>query len=368
MKQPRASRNPFDESGWNPLSTLLGKQPPIPARISARLEAIEDAGDHLRQKVVILPGGEDPIPAWLLRPKGPPRRRPAMLCLHSTTHGAGKDVPVGRTGFEPGSPPVESRSYALQLVRRGYVTLTPDLLCDGERVSPGGRPYDTREFYRRHPEQSAAGRIVWDCRRALDFLETLEEVDAGRIGVIGHSHGAHYGLFAAVFDTRIRAAVCNGGVLYWSGKGDPRHWARDPEPPSMVHIPPMRSWYERGGTPCAFWELLTPLASRPVLCMDGEQDGNHPQVRETFEALKKVYARQGHEQALAWFSYPGGHDFPVAAREHAYDWLDRSLFEGEPVKDQASGNIFPSCSWDRGPPEYSPCPELRDMSMRASMA
>jgi hypothetical protein len=130
-------------------------------------------------------------------------------------------------------------------------------------------------------------------------------------------------------DRRLAAVVSNGPVLYWSGKGDPRHWARDPEPPTMIHLPAMRAFYERNTVPCPFWELLAPIAPRPFLCMDGEHDGNHPQVRETFAALRSVYARHGREEALEWFSYPGGHDFPAAAREHAYEWLDNTEYPTE---------------------------------------
>ena len=302
---------------------LLGQVPVVPERVDARVIETIDADDHWRRKVVIMPESADPIPAWLLVPKASVTSRPAALCLHATTKGAGKDVPAGISGPEPGSPPLESRSYALHLVRRGYVALAPDLLCDGERVSKGLEPYDTRDFYCHHPHASAAGQIVWDCMRAVDFLLSLDEVDPERVGVIGHSHGAHYGLFAAVFDERIRAGVSNGPVLYWSGKGDPHHWARDPDPPTMIHMPRTRPYYERGQMPCAFWKLLAPVAPRPWLCMDGEGDWNHPQVRETFARLREVYAGLGKEFELAWFSYPGGHDFPDAARAHAYAWLDR---------------------------------------------
>src|SRR5688572_32763921 len=33
------------------------------------------------------------------------------------------------------------------------------------------------------------GKYVWDARRALDYLETRAEVDASRMGMIGHSLG-----------------------------------------------------------------------------------------------------------------------------------------------------------------------------------
>ncbi|MHB0936609.1 MAG: alpha/beta hydrolase family protein [Armatimonadota bacterium] len=301
----------------------LGLSPTPPASLNPQLLSTEDAGDHQRTKVVLLPDDPDPLFAYLLVPKHVVQPAPAVLCLHSTTEGSGKDVPAGVAGFAPGSQPVESRAYALQLVRRGYVALVPDMLCDGERVVPGDRPYDTRAFYHRFPAWSAAGKVIWDNQRVLDYLCTLDIVDPGRIGVVGHSHGAHYGLFTALFDDRIKAVVCNGGVLYWSGVGDPCHWARTA--PTMVHMPALHSYYEQGAFPHAFWECLAAIAPRRLLCMDGEADGNHYQVRETFQALRRVYASLGCEANLAWFSYPGGHDFPKAARQHAYAWLEENL-------------------------------------------
>lgn len=332
----------------NHLADLLGGMPPEPERMKAVLLASEDAGDHLRRKVLLLADSEEPIPAWLLTPKGPPRAHPAMLCLHSTTQGSGKDLPTGRAGAEPDSPPIASRSYALHLVRRGFVTLAPDLVCDGERISEGMSPNDTSVFYRRHPDRSAAGQIVWDCMRCVDFLESMKTVDSKRIGVIGHSHGAHYGLFAAVFDQRIRGGVSNGPVVYWSGKGDPRHWARDPTPPSMLHMPRMRWYYDRNETPCAFWELIAPVAPRPWLWMDGEDDGNHEQVRDTFTEMRSVYERIGFESSLSWFSYPGGHDFPSPARSHAYQWLDRLFLprKVEDVYEVTTPENTPCLHWD----------------------
>ncbi|GHU65811.1 hypothetical protein FACS1894184_02340 [Clostridia bacterium] len=43
--------------------------------------------------------------------------------------------------------------------------------------------------------------------RALDYLQTLPEIDADRIGMIGLSYGGFYTLFMAAADTRIRTAV-----------------------------------------------------------------------------------------------------------------------------------------------------------------
>jgi len=285
-------RWPEQRSGeW--FARRLGLSPNPPERLNPQTLSVEDAGDHLRKKVVLLPDDPDPLYTCLLVPKYGARPAPAVLCLHSTTEGSGKDVPAGVAGYAPGSPPVDSRAYALHLVRRGYVVLVPDMLGDGERVAPGYRPYDVRAFYR------PASR---DCPRPQSpFVKT--SATAGTVPL-----RLPYGLFTALFDTRIKAVVCNGGVLYWSGVDDPCHWAR--EAPTMVHLPALRPYYEEGVFPCAFWECLAPIAPRRLLCMDGEADGNHPQVRATVHALHSVYRALGGADNLAWHTYPGGHASP----------------------------------------------------------
>lgn len=196
----------LDQGGWVPLLdtlnkavwpevrrtilqrvlTILGPFPDPPESLDPQIISVEDAGDHLRKKVVLPGEDEDPLYIYLLVPKEMPRPAPAVLCLHSTTKGSGKDLPAGVAGFAPGDPPVESRSYALHMVRRGYVALAPDMLCDGQRVPEGLQPYDTSEFYRRYPDWSAAGKIIWDSMRAIDYLFTLDFVDTDPVHVRKH--------------------------------------------------------------------------------------------------------------------------------------------------------------------------------------
>src|SRR5438874_2043112 len=64
--------------------------------------------------------------------------------------------------------------------------------------------------------QGARGRTICleqveDTRAALDYLSRNENVDARRIGVIGHSFGAAVAVYAAGVDSRIAACVSAGG-------------------------------------------------------------------------------------------------------------------------------------------------------------
>lgn len=58
----------------------------------------------------------------------------------------------GRTAVEAPDSSEGGRSYGLHLARHGYVSLSIDLLTDGEPVEPGEEPLQTRRFYKRHPE------------------------------------------------------------------------------------------------------------------------------------------------------------------------------------------------------------------------
>ena len=53
----------------------------------------------------------------------------------------------------------------------------------------------------------------WDIGRVLDYLETLADVDAQRIGYVGVSFGASFPVHVLALERRFKAAVLIGGGL-----------------------------------------------------------------------------------------------------------------------------------------------------------
>lgn len=128
----------------------------------------------------------------------------------------GKKYPAIIT-VHPGGGVKEQTSglYAMLLAKKGFVTLAFDATHQGESE---GEPR-----YIEIPTER-----VEDIRSAVDYLTTLPQVDASKIGVLGICAGGGYSISAAQIEHRIKAlatvsAVDVGNIARqgWDGKGIP---------------------------------------------------------------------------------------------------------------------------------------------------
>ena len=302
------------------LLELLGQVPSTPPPLAAeRIERV-DLGDLVREKVTYAVEPGERVPAFIFLPKtgsmkAAPSRRPAILCHHQ--HGGefqiGKDGPAGL-----GSD--DNQHYAIELARRGYVTIVADALCFNERQDATGKlkddEYERYEaMYRITEGKTLQGKYVWDARRALDYLETRPEVDASRLGMIGHSLGGQETLFTTAIDTRIRAAVSSCGFASL------RAIKRDHVNHNYALFVP--SLANHGG----YGAVLAMIAPRPFLVAARTTDPIFPKdgIDETVAAAQSVYQAAGAADKLTTFFEPGPHTFSPAMRLAGYAWLDRWL-------------------------------------------
>ncbi len=330
--------NPVEHGAWerrhefrDKWLDMLGPFPTEIPPLDAEMKRVDDIDGIECRHVTFRTEVDDRVTAYLLVPDGArDKRSPAILCIHSTTQGSGKSRIVGLSGKTPNDPPDDpptSRAYGLELARWGYVTLSIDLICDGERRRDGYVQHDTSWFYERHPNWSAVGKNLWDSMRSVDFLETLEFVDTARIGCVGHSLGGHSTLFAAAFDDRIACAVPNCGALSWMRDTD--HWSR----PAVrkdgvngyIYIPNFRPYIEDPAKPVPvdFEHLMMMTAPRPLLVQCAEDEAVRDGIVEKIAAADEVYRGLGAGDRLSLFTFPGGHNYPPVAKRHSFTWFDR---------------------------------------------
>ena len=179
------------------LALLLGQSPADPARLfdydaAAPIDfrvAGEEAVDGVQvQDISYLSAREGRVPGYLVHPgSGGPFA--GIVYMH---WGQGD-----RTEF---------LSEAAILAKRGAVSILID--------APYHRPDIPSYNFVAEPEKERAGyiQLVADLRRAYDLLAARKDVDAKRIGYVGHSLGATWGGALAGIDTRFAGYVLMGGL------------------------------------------------------------------------------------------------------------------------------------------------------------
>ena len=105
------------------------------------------------------------------------------------------------------------RDFALQLAKRGFVTL-----------SLGGDPntyYPTKETCRIQPLSFHA----YEAANCYNALANLPNVDPKRIGVVGHSYGGKWAMFAGcLYDKFACAAWSDPGIVFDEKRGNVNYW------------------------------------------------------------------------------------------------------------------------------------------------
>lgn len=302
------------------IQAVLGRPSGLtPPRPEAKVLGEETLPDHIRRHVRIRTEADDWIPAYLLLPKDVPQGRlPTMICLHQTV-AQGKDEPCGIKGSG-------DLSLALQLVRRGYVCIAPDVIGFGERIPAGSAPYhNSIAFYRKHPGWSFMGKMIWDVSRVVDWLETQPYVDPLQIGCIGHSHGAYGSIFAGAFEMRISAVIASCGFTTLRSDPDPDRWSHKTAliPQLGIYLPDVAS------IPFDWQQICALVAPRPLYVWYTTRDSIFPNtdnLEALFKDVRSVYGLYGAANDLVWSFQESGHEFPSAAREAAYRWLDQRFF------------------------------------------
>jgi dienelactone hydrolase len=86
------------------------------------------------------------------------------------------------------------------------------IMIDYPWVRPAPWRRSVENFDQPELDREAYIQAVVDVRRAFDVLEARPDVDAGRIGYVGHSYGAQWGAILSAVDKRMKATVLIGGV------------------------------------------------------------------------------------------------------------------------------------------------------------
>ncbi|MFW6107760.1 MAG: dienelactone hydrolase family protein [bacterium] len=191
------------------LESLRG---PLPDRVEPQAEIVEsvELDDHTRHRLRIPVSEVATLAACLLVPADlePGERRPGIVALHGH-HPDGMDSLAGVADCKV--------PYALNAARAGYVTIVPAWWGwpgrDGHRDLIGNRDKcNCIQMAAKMYGLNVLDLHIQDGQAAIDVLADRPEVDAERIGCVGHSYGGRTTMWLTIVDDRVRAAVSSGAM------------------------------------------------------------------------------------------------------------------------------------------------------------
>lgn len=325
------------------LRELLGQ---MPERKPLQIDTLERVKleDGMRYKIryFIEPGNpalgtpDDWGYAYLFIPKTNKKgKTPAIVAIHQddVNFHIGKAEPAGIMGDS-------TMYYGKELFERGYVVICPDRYYHVDRrktcqdwgdLSQIDPERDMYSWLKRNGVLLSEGRNCWgkeayDLSRAVDVLVSLPEVDADKIGAIGHSAGANVMSFFVFFDSRVKASVANCGTSEINS-----YWEYN-RPGGVFGSLAMPNSVRFGVDTHDFIGKIAPRAYFIIQGAhqwgDGSPDPNDKVTENELEIFKNSYLEEneGNKIETLLFEENGGrHSFPIGVKEQAYSWLDSHL-------------------------------------------
>ena len=273
----------------------------------------------------------------LYRPRGKAGPYPAVLCPHGHWQDArfmirGDAEMKGELASGGERLPESGRSIfqslGVGLARMGCIAFIYDMLgnSDSHQISaelahgfkkqrPEMNSPDGWGLFSAQAElrlQSVMGLQTWNSIRSIDFLTSLPDVDAKRIGMTGASGGGTQTFIASAIDPRIAVAI----------------------PCVMV------STAMQGGCTCENASLLrigtgnieiAALFAPKPLGMTAADDWTKEMETKGFPELQQLYKLMGAPENVAlWPQLKFGHNYNSPTREHIYSWFNKHFALGLP--------------------------------------
>jgi len=216
------------------------------------------------------------------------------------------------------------------LVKRGFIVLSYDPMGQGERYQYWN--FIQHETLLKEPDyqhamaglqevllgQNLARYFIWDGIRGLDYLTSLPEVDASRLGVTGNSGGGTLTTYISMLDPRVKVASIVTFITSLPKKIEARSLDADADPEQ--DIPGLLA------AGLDHTEFVGMIAPRPVLIGSAVRDFFPIEgTRQTFTEVQSLYEKLGVPERIKMVEFDHRHMYSQPLREATYAWFDHWL-------------------------------------------
>ena len=296
---------------------LMGAWPPLIKEPKIEYLAKELREDFTQHQVRLeIAPEQQTVNGYLLVPDGT-RLFPAMLVVFydaETSAGLGKEL----------------RDFGYQLTRRGFVTLSIGTPEFSSLRAPYKPLYESGRDEIPLQPLSALAYVAANCHTAL---VSLPQVDPNRIGIIGHSYGGKWAMFASCLYDKFACTVWSDpGIVFDENRANVNYWepwylGYDPNQQRQRGIPSAtnprtgvyRKLFLEGHD---LHELHALMAPRPFLVSGGSED--QPERWKALNHTIAVNRLLGYANRVAMTNRKG-HSPTPESNEQIYIFLEHFL-------------------------------------------
>jgi len=240
----------------------------------------------------------------LFRPRGKTGKFPGVLVTHGHWN-------YGRLENQPlNSGPARCINLAMQ----GYVAFSYDMVGYNDTTQT---PHDFGGPREQLWNFNPMGLQLWNSIRALDFIESLPDVDSERIAMTGESGGGTQTFLLTAVDDRVKystpvnmiSAIMQGGSQCENGPG--------------LRLDTFNV------------EIGAMMAPRPMLMIAATGDWTKNTPREEYPAIRSIYELYDRAANVETVQIDAPHNYNQASREAMYTFFNHRIAGGrEDVKER----------------------------------
>jgi hypothetical protein len=230
----------------------------------------------------------------LYRPLGKSGRFPGVLRAHGHW----------RNGRLENTPLCSIPGFGINMARQGYVVFAYDMVGWNDTVQT---PHEFGGAVEQLWGFGPLGLQLWNSTRALDFLQSLPEVDPEQIAMTGASGGGTQTFLLAAVDDRVKYSA----------------------PVNMV------SAIMQGGSPCENApnlrlntynvEITALMAPRPMILVSSPWDQSRNTPREEYIVIRGIYSLYGKAGNLENVEVEAQHNYNRESREAVYRFFGKQI-------------------------------------------
>ena len=315
------------------LDCMLMPPPPSATGYEMKVLAEEQRNGYKARKIEIRLSRYYIVPAYLLIPDGN-GPFPAVNALHD--HGAhlfiGKEKMIRPLACEDSLVRTDAQQWADQLyegqfvgdnlARHGYVVFSADAPMWGERGQQEGAKRDHYDMIAGNMMMygiDLSAYMTYDDIAGTEFLASLPQVDATRIGCMGCSMGAYRAWMLSALSDRIKA----GAAVCWMVTTDEQmsfNYSRTENGGFANCFPGLRRWLD-------YPHVASMACPKAMLFINGSQDKLFPVpgVEKAFRIMHDTWRSQGANEKLETELWDIPHSCPVRAQERVLQFFQKNL-------------------------------------------